>query len=48
MIAELYFADRPALEAAFGTEEGKAAAADFGQMAPPGSRLLVADVTIST
>ncbi len=40
-IAELYFADRAALDAAFGSSEGAATAADFGQIAPPGSRLLI-------
>ena len=38
-VAELYFADQAALEAAFGTDEGKAAAADYQQIAPPGSRM---------
>lgn len=37
--AELYFADQGALEAAFGSDEGKAAAADYQQIAPPGSRM---------
>ena len=37
--AELYFADQGALEAAFGPDEGKAAAADYQQIAPPGSRM---------
>ncbi|TAM89984.1 MAG: EthD family reductase [Jatrophihabitans sp.] len=42
--AELYFADADALTAAFGTEQGRAVAADFEAVAPPGSRLLVADI----
>ena len=40
--AELYFADPGALEAAFGSEEGKATAADYQSIAPPGSRMFVA------
>lgn len=43
-IAELYFADPDALQSALGTDEGKATAADFGQIAPPGSRMFVAAV----
>lgn len=41
-IAELYFADQAALQAALGSDEGKATAADFGQIAPAGSRMFVA------
>lgn len=41
-ITELYFADQGALNAAFGSEEGKAAVADYQNIAPPGSRLFVA------
>lgn len=41
-MAELYFADQAALEAAFGSDEGKATAADYGQIAPPGSRMFIA------
>jgi len=41
-IAELYFADQGALEAAFGSDEGKATAADYQNIAPPGSRMFVA------
>ncbi len=41
-ITELYFADGNALQAAFGSDEGKATAADYQQLAPPGSRMLVA------
>ena len=43
-MAELYFADQAALDAATRSEEGKATVADFQQIAPPGSRLLVADL----
>jgi uncharacterized protein (TIGR02118 family) len=41
-LAELYFADSSSLEAALGSAEGQATAADFRQIAPPGSRLLIA------
>jgi uncharacterized protein (TIGR02118 family) len=41
-VAGLYFADQGALNAAFGSEEGKAAVADYQNIAPPGSRLFVA------
>lgn len=43
-IAELYFADEAALQAAFGSEEGQATAGDYQQIAPPGSRMFVAAV----
>jgi len=43
-IAELYFADQAALETALGSEESRATAADFQQIAPPGSRMFVAAV----
>jgi uncharacterized protein (TIGR02118 family) len=39
--AELYFADQAALQAAFGSDEGKATAADYQKIAPPGSRMFV-------
>ncbi|HEY7144949.1 MAG TPA: EthD family reductase [Streptosporangiaceae bacterium] len=39
--AELYFADQAALQAAFGSATGKATAADYQQIAPPGSRMFV-------
>jgi hypothetical protein len=29
------------MDAAFGSSEGAATAADFGQIAPPGSRMLI-------
>lgn len=40
-LAELYFADQGAFRAALGTDEGKAMAADYQKIAPPGSRLFV-------
>jgi uncharacterized protein (TIGR02118 family) len=40
-VAELYFADQDALTAAFGTPEGADTAADYGKIAPPGSRMLI-------
>jgi uncharacterized protein (TIGR02118 family) len=43
-IAELWFADQDALQVALGTDEGKATAADYQQIAPPGSRMFVAAV----
>jgi uncharacterized protein (TIGR02118 family) len=43
-IAELYFADRPAMNAAFGSPEGTATAAHYDEIAPPGSRMFVVDV----
>ena len=42
--AELWFADQASLDAAFGSEEGQATAADYGRIAPPGSRMFVAEV----
>jgi uncharacterized protein (TIGR02118 family) len=42
--AELYFADQAALDAATRSDEGKAAAADFQQIASPGSRMLVQEL----
>jgi uncharacterized protein (TIGR02118 family) len=43
-IAELYFADQAALQAALGSEQGNATAADYQQIAPPGSRMFIAAV----
>jgi len=43
-VTELYFADQGALEAAFGSDEGKATAVDYQKIAPPGSRMFVAVV----
>lgn len=39
--AELYFADTDALQAGLGSAEGKATAADYRKIAPPGSRMFV-------
>jgi uncharacterized protein (TIGR02118 family) len=41
-VTELYFADQGALGAGFGSDEGKATAADYQSIAPPGSRMFVA------
>ncbi|MGH8862932.1 MAG: EthD family reductase [Jatrophihabitantaceae bacterium] len=41
-IVELHFADADSVQAAFGSEEGKAAAADYGGIAPEGSRMFIA------
>ena len=43
-ITELYFASQAALGAAFSSAEGKATAADYQKIAPPGSRMLVANL----
>jgi uncharacterized protein (TIGR02118 family) len=43
-IAELYFADQDAMSAAFGSPEGSATAADYGAIAPPGSRMFVEQI----
>ena len=43
-ITELYFADQGALQAGFGSDEGKATAADYQQIAPPGSRMFLVPV----
>jgi uncharacterized protein (TIGR02118 family) len=43
-VTELYFADQDALQAAFGSSEGQATAADYREIAPPGSRMFVASV----
>lgn len=42
--AELYFADRAALDAAVRSDEGKTTVADYQQIAPPGSRIFVESV----
>ena len=42
--AELYFTDMDSLQAALATDEGKATAADYGRIAPPGSRMFIAEV----
>ncbi|MDQ2853139.1 MAG: EthD family reductase [Actinomycetota bacterium] len=43
-MAELYFTDDAAMQAALASDEGKATAADYQQIAPPGSRMFVATV----
>jgi uncharacterized protein (TIGR02118 family) len=43
-MAELYFADQAALDAALGSDEGKATARDYRQIAPPGSRMFIAAI----
>jgi uncharacterized protein (TIGR02118 family) len=43
-VAELWFADQAAMDAAFGSAEGAATAQDYGQIAPPGSRMFVVAV----
>ena len=43
-MAELYFEDQAALQQALGTDEGKATGRDYGQIAPPGSRMFIAAV----
>jgi uncharacterized protein (TIGR02118 family) len=43
-IAELYFSDPDAMGAALGSDQGKATAADYQKIAPPGSRMFVASV----
>jgi uncharacterized protein (TIGR02118 family) len=40
-VAELYFADQAAMQAGFASAEGGATAADYQQIAPPGSRMFV-------
>jgi len=40
-LTELYFADRGAMNAALGSPEGQASAADFQKIAPTGSRMFV-------
>lgn len=42
LVVELHFADPGAIDAAFGSPEGKAAAADYRTIAPTGSRMFVA------
>src|SRR5690242_20320676 len=42
LIVELHFADPSDIDAAFGSDEGKAAADDYRQIAPDGSRMFVA------
>ena len=40
-LTELYFADHGAMNAALGSPEGQATAADFQKIAPTGSRMFV-------
>jgi uncharacterized protein (TIGR02118 family) len=40
-VAELYFADRDALNAALGSPQGGASNADYEQIAPEGSQILI-------
>ncbi|WP_329557327.1 EthD family reductase [Streptomyces sp. NBC_00696] len=41
-VAELYFTDMESLEAALGSEEGRATGRDYRQIAPLGSRMFIA------
>lgn len=41
-VAELHFADVDALQSGFASAEGQAAGADYGQIAPDGSRMFIA------
>ncbi|WP_329353104.1 EthD family reductase [Streptomyces sp. NBC_01261] len=41
-VAELYFTDMESLEAALGSDEGRATGRDYRQIAPPGSRMFIA------
>jgi uncharacterized protein (TIGR02118 family) len=43
-VTELYFADQADLQAGFGSDEGKATAADYQKIAPPGSRMFLVPV----
>jgi uncharacterized protein (TIGR02118 family) len=43
-ITELYFAGQDAMSAAFGSPEGAATAADYGEIAPAGSRMLIQEI----
>jgi uncharacterized protein (TIGR02118 family) len=45
LIAELYFADEDALDAALATPEGGAMGKDFGAIAPKGSVMTVSEIT---
>jgi uncharacterized protein (TIGR02118 family) len=40
-VAELYFADRDALNAGLGSPQGSASNADYEQIAPEGSQILI-------
>jgi uncharacterized protein (TIGR02118 family) len=41
-VAELHFAQASDIDTGFGSDEGRAAAADYQQIAPEGSRMFVA------
>jgi uncharacterized protein (TIGR02118 family) len=43
-VAELYFADQGALQAAFASDENRATATDYREIAPPGSRIFLETV----
>jgi uncharacterized protein (TIGR02118 family) len=43
-VAELWFEDMDALQAGLASDEGKATAKDYGEIAPPGSRMFIAAV----
>jgi len=43
-VAEIWFEDMETLESALATDEGKATARDYGKIAPPGSRMFIAQV----
>ncbi len=43
-ITELYFDDDAAMQAGFGSDEGRATAADYQKIAPAGSRMFVVPV----
>jgi uncharacterized protein (TIGR02118 family) len=43
-ITGLYFAGQDAMSAAFGSPEGAATAADYGEIAPAGSRMLIQEI----
>jgi uncharacterized protein (TIGR02118 family) len=44
LVAELYFADEEALNAALGSDAGRATGKDFGAIAPPGSFMTVGQI----
>jgi uncharacterized protein (TIGR02118 family) len=44
LVAELHFADTDALNAALGSDEGRATGADFAAIAPKGSFMTVAEI----
>ena len=43
-VAELYFPDQATMDAGFGSDAGKATAADYQKIAPAGSRMFVVPV----